>query len=87
MAEGGFDDFEMKNKYRGEEEDENDNEETSFVDARENLDNPRDRLLSPTYSFSKKIERVEIPDMKRDSKRLKKSMTEDVKKSFKKYLM
>ena len=91
MAEGGeFDDLEMRDRYKdllSEEEEEDDNEETSFLDARENLASPPlRRMISPERSH-KKLERVDIPDIRKDAGGMKKSMTEDKKRSIKKYLV
>ena len=81
MEESGFDDFEMKEKYKdlmSEEKDEND-DNIDFLDARENLGSPPP---SKRMSIAQKFERVDIPNVKMGG--IKKSMTEDKKKSFKK---
>ena len=84
MAEGGFDDIEMRNKnLREEEEEEYKEAETKFSDDDdpwgigdypENFDEG-----SPKMKFNT----VDIPDVKKDAKGMKKSLTEDKEK----YLM
>ena len=78
MAEGEFDNIEMRNKNLREEEEEKEYKEaeTKFYhdDYDENLDEG-----SPKIKFNT----VDIPDVKKDAKGMKKSMTEDKKKSFK----
>ena len=87
MAEGGFDDFEMKDKDRYRDEDykeDEDEDETSFVDARENLLSPKGGGISSHEMSHRKIERVDITDIRKDARGMKKSMTEDIKRSYKK---
>ena len=79
MEEGGFDDIEMRNRnLREEEEKEEFHEaETKFGDGDypENFDEG-----SPKMKFNT----VDIPDVKKDAGAIKKSITEDKKKYFKK---
>ena len=82
MAEG-FDDFEMKDKYKDEEEEDDDNE-TSFMDARENLGSPPLRTMTSHEKSHQKFEQVNIPDIKKEAGGLKRTMTADVKRSYKK---
>ena len=82
MAEGGFDDIEMRDKNfkKEEEEDNEDKDETQFYSPDEDFG-----VGDPRYGMPKeKINRVEIPDVKKDIGGIKKSMTEDRKRSFKK---
>ena len=69
MAEGGFDDIEME-----------DEDETQFYSPDEDYGVGDQRYGMP----KEKIIRVEIPDVKKDVGGMKKSMTEDRKRSFKK---
>ena len=84
MAESGFDDIEMRNKnLMSEEEDEDDDDdETTFFDSRQNIESPPLRRLTSHEKSHQKFERVDIPDVKMGG--IKKSMTEDKKKTFKK---
>ena len=85
MAEGGFDDIEMRNKnLREEEEEEYKEAETKFSDDDdpwdigdypENFDEESPRI---------KFNTVDIPDVRKDAKGMKKSLTEDKKNSFRK---
>ena len=77
MAEGEFDDIELKNRNREEEEEEFHESETKFSD-RDYPENFDER--SPLVKFH----RVDIPDVRKDAKGMKKSITEDKKNSFRK---
>ena len=74
--DGGFDDIEMRNRNIEEEEEERE-EETNLLDPNIsiniiNKENPRFNRVA------------DIPDVRKDAGSMKKSMTEDRKKSFKK---
>ena len=77
MAEGGFDDIEMRNKNLREEEAEtkfSNDDPWDIGDYPENFDEGSPRI---------KFNTVDIPDVKKDAKGMKKSLTEDKEK----YLM
>ena len=90
MAEGGFDDIEMRHrKLREEEEEEEGEKETMFKSDDDELEkeygllkdlgklNSQDGVEKPF------IPNIDIPDVKADTKGMKKSLIEDKKKSFK----
>ena len=78
MAEGGFDDIEMRNKNLREEEAEtkfSNDDPWDIGDYPENFDEGSPRI---------KFNTVDIPDVKKDAKGMKKSLTEDKKIFFRK---
>ena len=85
MAEGGFNDLEMKNiNEEKEEENERMNEETSFNNDDDHHNNSIN--IINTSNPKSKYSRVDyIPDMKKDAGSIKKSLTND-KKIFQKYV-
>ena len=88
MAEGGFDDSEMKDINEEKEEDERRNEETSFNDNDDyNSHNKSINIINtsnPKSKFSRVDYREHIPDVNKDAGSIRKSLTNDRKKSFKK---
>ena len=93
MAEGGFDDIEMKNRNMEEEEEEDErNKETSFNNDDELAQSPCSHNNSiniintsnPKSKYSRVDHMKYIPDVKKDAGSIRKSLTNDRKKSFKK---
>ena len=81
MVEGGFDDLEMKNiNEEKEEENERMNEETCFNNNSINIIN----TSNPKSKYSRVDHMKYIPDVKKDAGSIRKSLTNDRKKSFKK---
>ena len=79
MAESGFDDIEMQNRNREEEA------ETKFDDDDDPWDIGKEPENLDSGSPKIKFNTVDIPDIKKDAGAMKKSITEDKKKSFKKF--
>ena len=104
MAEGGFDDLEMKDINEEKEEDyevdnERRNEETSLIndddydelarfpcshDNSINIINTSNPKIKCSRVDSERSEREYIPDVNQDAGSIRKSLTNDRKKSFKK---
>ena len=88
MAEGGFDDLEMKNINEEKEEEENErmNEETSFNNDDDSHNNSINIIntSNPKSKYSRVDYRKYILDVKKDAGSIRKSLTNDKKKSFKK---
>ena len=92
MAEGGFDDIEMRNKKLREEEEEEEEEE--YKEAETKFSDDDDPWGIGDYpenydegSPKRKFNTVDIPDVKKDVKGMKKSLTEDKKNLSEKYLI
>ena len=97
MAEGGFDDLEMKdiNEQKEEEyevDNERRNEETSFINDDELAWSPRSNdnniniinTSNPKIKYSRVDNSDYIHDVNKDAGSIRKSLTNDKKKSFKK---
>ena len=86
MAEGGFD-LEMKDINKEKEEDERRNEETSFNNNDYHYRNKSINIINtsnPKSKYSRVDYRKYIPDVNEDVGSIRKSLTNDRKKSFKK---
>ena len=89
MAEGGFDDFETKDiNEEKEKEDERRNEETSYNNDDDYDSHNKSINIINTSTPKSKYRRIDyreyIPDVNKDVGSIKKSLTNDRKKSFKK---
>ena len=87
MAEGGFDDIEMKNRNM-EEENKRNNEDYEIDTSFNNDDHNNSINIINTSNPKSKYSRVDyrnyIPDVKKDAGSISKSLTNGRKKSFKK---
>ena len=81
MAEGGFDDIEMRNKNLREEEEREGEEETNFKSDEDDTWGIRD--YPENFDERSPIIRVDIPNVKKDAGSIKKIVNNDRKRSFK----
>ena len=83
MAEGEFDDIEMQNRNLMEEEEEEEEYKEAETDLGGKDPNESIQIFNTENPRFQRTE-WEIPDVKKDAKGMKKSITEDRKKSFRK---